>query len=252
MKLRYFGIIVSFLIIWSGCKSTKTLPRGEYQKRSLEELKQAIENHNVDYKTLAASAKINIQSSVESGQGKTNIRILKDSLIWMNIKKFGFEVARILINPDSIFIVYRFEKVYEKGSLDDLSRGIGLDVNFEKLQTFFVGNSLEPDSENIDYEYKDGLYSVHSQNDQYLLSYLIGAKTLHIHQFDIIDEQDRKVSLQYSDYKQLENSKDFSYFRVYNAPLYETEAKLEIDISSLEFNKTFDIKFEIPDHYEEL
>lgn len=252
MKLRYIGFVVSLFLIWTGCKSTKTLQGGQTNNRSLQELTEAIENHNIEYKTLAASAKINIKSSVESGKAKTNIRIIKDSLIWMNIKKFGFEVARILINPDSIFIVYRFEKVYEKGSLSDLSRGIGLDVNFEKLQTFFVGNSLSPDLDNISYEYINNQYRVQSQNNQYLLTYNIDPISLHIHQFDIIDEQDRKVSLQYSDYKRLENSQDFSYFRVYNAPLYETESKLEIDISSLEFNKTFDIKFEIPDHYEEL
>lgn len=252
MKLRYIGFVVFLFIIWTGCKSTKTLQENQVHKRSLQDLTQAIENHNVDYQTLAASAKINIQSSVESGKAKTNIRIIRDSLIWMNIKKFGFEVARILIDPDSIFIVYRFEKVYEKGSLDDLSRGIGLDINFEKLQTFFVGNSLAPDLDNISYEYVNDKYTVHSQNNQYLLSYRIDPKSLHIHQFDIIDDKDRKVSLQYSDYQRLENSQDFSYFRAYKAPLYETESKLEIDISSLEFNKTFDIKFEIPDHYEEL
>lgn len=247
------GLMLLSLMFFNACKSKKIIQDGPLQKLSTDQLIDAVNKHNVQYKTLSASAKINFESEVESGKAKTNIRIIKDSLIWLNIKKFGLEVSRIMFDQDSVYIIYRFEKVYEKGSFADLSRAFDLDITFDKLQTFFVGQTLAPDPTLSQSTALETQYLLETQHESYFVDYFIDRRSLLVNQFDIEDAQGSKVTIRYDDYKSLDNGQEFSYFREYVAHVEsESDTKIEIDISSIEFDADFTIKFEIPSHYTEL
>lgn len=222
-------------------------------KLNKNQLIDIVNSHNIDYQTYAASAKIKFKSEIESGSARAHIRVVRDSLVWLQLKKFGFEVARILINPDSVFIVYKMDKSYEKGSIQDLSRAFDLELDFQKLQTFTIGNTLPPDPNLTEFKKMDQEYLLHTQSGPYLVDYIIDPLIRHVTQFNIKEGRDRDVTITYGDYKPIvEGGLEFSYFRKYVAQDPSSVSSIEIDISAIEFNKTFDIRFEIPSHYYKL
>ena len=71
-----------------------------------------------------------------------HLRILKDSVIWATIDKLGFEVARILITPDSVFVVDRLNKEFTIATLDSFMHEFGVQIGFRDLQNTLIGRMI--------------------------------------------------------------------------------------------------------------
>ena len=74
-----------------------------------------------------------------------NLRIRKDSVIWLSISALlGIEVARIQITPDSLKLMNRINKTYWTGDFEDVENTYGIPANYEQLEGVLVGQiSLE-------------------------------------------------------------------------------------------------------------
>jgi len=91
------------------------------------------------------------------------IRIRKDSLIWISITAvMGIEVFRIEIKPDSFTFINRLEKNYVTSSTEFLRKRIGVDVDFEMLESLILGNDFP--------FYQTDVFKLNNRGDNYLLS----------------------------------------------------------------------------------
>jgi hypothetical protein len=71
------------------------------------------------------------------------IRMLQDSLIWVSVAPvLGIEVFRVMIRPDSVFILNRLEKTYTRESFDFIARMTGSPLDFSVLQALLLGNDF--------------------------------------------------------------------------------------------------------------
>ncbi|WP_221394896.1 DUF4292 domain-containing protein [Dyadobacter sp. NIV53] len=100
---------------------------------------------------LTAKSKFSFQSKNQDFDNtNVNIRMKKDSLIWISVTGVGFELARGLITRDSIVFMDKFHKQYFVFSYEQLSRQYNFDLNFPLLQSVIIGNlpfKQQPDSE---------------------------------------------------------------------------------------------------------
>ncbi len=244
----YFLLLLGLSSLMS-CKSSKRAADG-FRERSTTDLLRAVEKHNNDFEWFSGKAKINFESSYESGRGVANVRVKKDSVIWMNFKKFGLEFARLQITPDSIYVMYRFENYYERGSISEYSREYGIDLEFDKVQSFLVGNCLLPEPQNARVTRVGDAYELISSSGGYTVQYEINPVTLTVNKHKIIDEQGREVVMSFDDYKRVGSKRYYSHTREYFAPLDDSDVgRAKINISSVEFNVPKSIPFDIPDHY---
>lgn len=78
-----------------------------------------------------ANADENIQLSVQ-------IRIKKDSLMWMSFKKIGLPIAKVLITQDSIFVLNNFQKNQLTTSIQAMEKLLGINLTFEQLQAVIL------------------------------------------------------------------------------------------------------------------
>lgn len=117
--------------------------------KSEKELQQALTLHNHDFEWFSAKGSLRYKSVDESGKATINVRMKKDSIIWLNIKKFSVEISRVKMTPDSVFIVYRWERLYEKGRLDQFTRAYNTNLDFAELQDLFFGNVTTADDLNF-------------------------------------------------------------------------------------------------------
>lgn len=232
------------------CKSKKVQTTETFKERTADQLAEAIENHNVDYDWFTAKAKIHFKSSYESGRVTATVRIKKDSLIWMNFKKFGLSMARMQITTDSIYVMYPFDNYYERGTIDKYSKQYGIDLEFKKIQSFLVGNCLIPDEANIKSRRIGEEYELYSSSDGYTVKYMLDPGSLKVNEHSIIDSYGREVLIDFSDYKKAGKHKNYSHKRTYYAPIDANEnASADISISDVEFNVPKSTPFNIPSHY---
>ncbi|RKE42106.1 DUF4292 domain-containing protein [Sphingobacterium detergens] len=149
-KIVWVGILVTLL---SSCSSKKKLLK-EADLKSENELvikdntreakKATLRNlflTNLSYSTFSGKAKMRLDLGKDKFDVTSNIRIEKDKRIWISISAtLGIEVARVLITPDSVQILNKFQNEYMVKPFDYLYRFASPDLTFSNLQDLLLAN----------------------------------------------------------------------------------------------------------------
>ena len=88
---------------------------------------------------------------------KASVRMARDSAIWMSISRFGVEVARIMLEPDTVLFVSKIpgNKFYYAGNYDALGEWADTPLAFEDLQSI-LGIPMGLDPAKDKFNSKDG------------------------------------------------------------------------------------------------
>jgi len=146
LKYKIINILLFFGLIFLTACSTKKFVQDDQsapiklKKRSSKYLLKKLDAKDLDVEWLSAKANINFKDEQQRIKFNANIRMRKDSIIWMNIKKLSVEAFRVLITQDSIFIIDRLEKKYYTHGLDFVEEKFNFPGQFQALQTAILGN----------------------------------------------------------------------------------------------------------------
>ncbi len=95
----------------------------------------------IDFDYMTAKSKVSFKGPEQSiDNASVNIRVRKDSLIWVSISKLGIEAVRGLISRDSIIILDKIHREYSVYDYPALSNQFNFAMNFDLLQALIVGN----------------------------------------------------------------------------------------------------------------
>jgi hypothetical protein len=97
----------------------------------------------INFRYFSSKAKINFKDEKEDVNASVHIRMKKDSIIWMSITPgLGIEALRVLIRPDSIFMLNKIKdpNAYSAYDFDYLNRQFNIDLTFQNLQAMILGN----------------------------------------------------------------------------------------------------------------
>ena len=197
----------------------------------------------------------NAQLSYDDGSmavGATaSIKIQKDVVIWMSIKKFGFELGRAKITPDSIYILDRFNNQYAIEPLSFIEEKFGLPASLSMLQQIFMGNPVFLTTSNPKGDLKNNIYRLSATSDTAQNEFWFTMPDYTMKRMEISQEsQNRSLSIHLEDYKDAGGNRDFSYLRKISVNSAETgQAQIEIQFSKIEINVPTDIRFSIPPRY---
>jgi hypothetical protein len=135
----------------------------------------------IDFRYLTAKSKISFKSPEQDiDNANINIRVRKDSLIWLSVNKLGIEAVRGIITRDSITIIDKIHREYTVYDFPTLSRQFNFQMNFELLQALIVGNLPLP---------KRPAQKIKNERDYLLLRQSEGKVLVE----NYIGEQDRKL-----------------------------------------------------------
>ncbi len=278
MNKQYFykyGLVIVILSLIVACKPVKQL---SIQKETTPPIviskdiptDSVFENMSksqfrFDWLSARFSADYEIDDNSTSFSGQ--IRIRKDSLIWISISKFSIEIARLLITQDSVQFVNWMDNNYFKSDFNYINRFINNAVDFDMLQAFFVGNDFkyyENDKFKTNFDgtqyhlstvnrHKLKKY-IQNENDKLKIlvqSILIDPLTFKINELTVKEvKANNKLKASYTDYKKI------------NAQLFpcslnvlisaEKEIKININFSRISINEVLNFPFKIPRNYERL
>ncbi|RXK49666.1 DUF4292 domain-containing protein [Aquirufa rosea] len=103
-----------------------------------EEPKVSTEDLNFNY--LKAKSKVLWKTNSNSDTYTVDIRMKKDSLIWMNISVSMITGATGLFSKDRVQFFHKINNEYFNLTYDSLSTKMGFKINYEILQSLIVGN----------------------------------------------------------------------------------------------------------------
>ena len=190
-----------------------------------------LKNISPDWTSLNSKIKVN-----KEGQEVTinaHIRIKKDSIIWISVKApLGIEIFRTMVTSDSVYYMSRMNKNYFIKHISHIREVVKADVSFIKLQEIIFA------SPNITF--------LNSNKE----NYEILKDIFRVYKMELQEEEDKKVSIRYSDYKVFSDIGGL-YFpeKIFIDVKSEEVFTAEINYTKIKFNKTSSISFKIPKSY---
>lgn len=243
VMLMYCGLLISC----GSIQSATQLPKAK--KRSVKFLLQQVEKHHIDFSWFGTKAKMKFEHPDQKISFAASIRMQKDSLIWMTVKKANVEGFRVRITPDWIEILDRQKASYIKKPFAYIKDEFGLNLSFQDLQHLLIGNPILYQNETWNSTIKKGYNVLHTPPDQKeVLKLFFHPKSFLLHELTGSQNNDL-LSITYSDYEIIEKEQIPTVKEVYIDSEQQGEATLKMTFYKMELNTPQKVKFIIPPSY---
>ncbi|MFM9944051.1 MAG: DUF4292 domain-containing protein [Bacteroidia bacterium] len=140
-------ISLTIAIIFGACRGKKsratpvTKTPIDSSKPVLPEIKNVL-NTVFEYDYLSYKAKCDYKDDNMDQSFTMNIRMKRDSIIWLSITAVGFEVARARLDKDSVKVISRLEKKYFVYGYDYIKKITGTTLSLLQIQNLLTANLL--------------------------------------------------------------------------------------------------------------
>ena len=192
----------------------------------IENEEDKVKIDEIDFTYLKAKAKVSYKSPNDSKSFTVDIRMKKDSLIWMNITVSGFAVAAGLFDKNMVKLYDKFHGEYNEYTYTDFAEKFNFNVNYDILQSLIVGN--RPFKKNKSRVVRENeYYLLKQEQDRVLIDNYIGEnkklKKLLLTQ----EDTNNKLTL------------DFDDFTMLNQYLFPNSSLITVDYKSNEDQKMY-------------
>ena len=201
------------------------------------------------FSTFSCKARISFDGPDGSKEFNANIRVRKDSAIWVAISAMGLQVARAYVTTDSLFILVPLERTVTKIALANVARVLPTQVDFSILQHLIIGEPLRGgDITSVAELGSSWLLAVADSSYLQRLTYNKGDSVLTSDQLNTHDPNGPQAILNFRDY-QVMSGRKVSANR--NADIRNGNDKytLDMEIHDAEFDVPVDMPFTIPQSY---
>lgn len=181
----------------------------------------------------------------------SNLRIIQDEKIWLNASFLGFEVARVLIRPDSVFAINRWDDIYMAEAMENMEDAIDVSLNYHQMMDVLMGNAMIWESDVDSYDATPLGYEMTQTIEPFEILQRVDRDILQPIFMQVFDRQSKyQIEATLSDHKRLNEQLFFSYFRDYiikedNAQL----SQIQINITDVDTTQVKRTPFSIPSHY---
>ncbi len=276
-SIKLIAVLALLQPLLFGCKARKTaiadakpnkLPEEvvtvDVSGTAADSLYSAIKASNFSSRWFSARAAVDVAIDKDERSFQAHIKICKDSLIWISISPaLGIEVARVLIEPDTVRFINRIDGTYFIGDFGFLSNLLQADLSFELVQAVLLGDAY--------LHYSVDKYIQDLENNEYVLSTFKKRKIKRENDLEIpeILTQEIWYSSLEGKVKRME-MRDYRPVRSFNVRYFNHETvdsilvpssielmatankslRLNMDYSKISVNKKQNISFTIPEDYE--
>jgi hypothetical protein len=196
-------LFILFTILFFACKKPASV-----SVAPTEEDYSNIKVQEIDFEYFKSKSKITYQDATRDETATVDIRMRKDSIIWLSVGKLGFEGLRGLITRDSIFVLDKLNNEYLTYDFKSLSEKFNFTITFDLLQAAILGNlpigRRGKDREKIikDKDY----YMLRQKNDSVQIDSYINAENLKLKKILVIEQaSNNSLSLDYENFSLLNN-----------------------------------------------
>lgn len=249
--LMKYSTLLLLVVGLAACKSAKEAETTKTEDISANKLLDHLVRHQVQADWLEAKAKISYDGTDQSGSATASIIIRKDSLIWLSVRKLGFEIVRAQIDKDSVYLINRLTNEYTIKDLEYLSESYNLPASLKTIQAIFLGNPVFLNTRELKLSQEEQQYHLVSTSGQLENHFWLNTADLALARVQYGDLRSRReVDLLLEDYRPIDAEQKFSYLRQIKVDSSELgEAAIQIDFSDVKINSPQEVRFSIPPRY---
>lgn len=122
------------------CKGTLFVNRGKGENLRPAKLYRNIEENMFEFDNITMKFSAEMLSGDQSTEFSGIIRIEKDSLIWISLRSYNIEGARVCITNDSVKYLNRMDFTYYLGDFGFLTNMFQIDMDYNTLQSILTNN----------------------------------------------------------------------------------------------------------------
>ena len=282
-RLNNFLWLFSLLFLFFSCKAPKEVIKEKVKLEhfSTKELLEKLELNEFEFETLSTKADITFTDEKETSF-KANLRIRKDSAIWMSITPaLGIEMARVLITKDSVLFMDRIHNKYFVGDFAFINKTFDVDMDYSMLEALLVGNSLEFEKDEkirTSIDRKKDFYFIGTERKRKVKRDIkkelkkdkeviknqsqilwVYPETFKIAELLLIDpEKNQSLNGLFTNHKTVTNAEDslvteqfFPFNLSFNIES-KKNLKIEVEYNKVTLNKELNLSFKIPEKYEQI
>jgi len=243
--LNLLGIVLVLMVTVNACKTTRSAYKKPLKEEGPAYLFRKLKNKELKFERLTAKFRLDLVVDKKLNQFKGQLRIKKDSLIWVSFSPaLGIEAARLMITEDSVKFINRMNDTYFIGDYEFVNSFLETSVDFDVLQAFIIGNDFQQyEIQNfrasIDaMEYKlsaaarrkvKKYVKAHEVPEIFIQNIWLNPETFKITRVNIkeVDKDNRKLEANYGKFKEVEDQL-FPYDLNYD--ISSSGANVEVDV----------------------
>ena len=245
-------VIITALLLLASCKSKQAVVK-EQAATGSKTAKEIVTGHYKnpkDFKTILIKA----DATYEPYSLSADIRIKKDETILVSLRFLGITMAKALITPTRVSYYEKLNNTYFDGNYAALSRWLGTDLDYAKVQNILLGEALD--------DLTKGNYKASLEGDNYKLTgkesngtikeYLFEGANFLIKNQHVAQEgnQPRSLDIHYPAHSQ------YPQMTLPAAIKIEAQQKKKVSIAveytSVKFDEKLTFPYEVPEGFEQI
>ena len=200
------------------------------------ELSKTLSIQEIDFEYFHGKARLIYNDGNKEREVKANIRVRKDSVIWMTFSVIGVQGGKALINHDSITVVSNVDKEYFVFDYKTLSERFNFKIDYHVIQSAFLGNLIHSRSESDVIERKATYDLLAQRNGSVSIKNYINASLSKIERVELTEENTKNsITLNYTNFQAVED-RIFPYNGIINL-FYKTPGGILNNVITFEYNK---------------
>ena len=165
---------------------------------------KTVDVEEIDFAYLHGRARMVYSENNKERDFRANIRLRKDSVIWMTLNLGVVQVAKALINKDSITIVSTVEKQYYMFDYAELTKRLHFKIDYHMIEAAILGNLIHEKNVNDEIS-KDGTFDLLIQTiGDVKIKNVINTTTKKIEKVDLSESSPgNSLHIEYSNFQPL-------------------------------------------------
>jgi hypothetical protein len=209
-------------------------------------------SRRTDFRTFSTKARMHYDDGSKSYDFVANIRMRKDSIIWVSVTVGGLiQVARAVITPDSFKAVVFVEKEAYLGPVSKANEFLPAGIDFYALQNLLIGDPVLSGGTVTDATDFGGTWSYRFEQANYIqqTNYNKADSTLRSCQVVATGTADKALQVQYGDYRR-NNNQMYSDMRKLNIINGAKQIQVDMNYNNSAVNEVLSFPFSIPQNYQ--
>ncbi|MCU0416493.1 MAG: DUF4292 domain-containing protein [Cytophagaceae bacterium] len=137
MNKKVSVFLFLLLSFWVGSCSKKTTTRSFPTPVKIK-LNPAV--LQIDFVYFNMRSKVDFTDENGLIQFNLNTRCRQDSVVWASINKVGVEGLRVLVRPDSVFVIDKLKNILSVYNIGHLQSMAGTSMGYQQVQALMLGN----------------------------------------------------------------------------------------------------------------
>jgi len=254
-KMNRIVVLLIATVVLISCKSKQFLASsGANETISAKTIIDNHYNNKFDFSTVYIKANAKYKDEKQSQGVTAEIKIKKNEMILVSVRFLGITMAKALITPESVQYYEKLNGSYFEGDYGTLSKWLGSDLDFNKVQNMLLGKALDDlKLSNYKASISEKFYKlVDTKDTATQKEYFFEDEQFLIKKQEISQaKQFRKLTIQYPAYQKQADL--FFPLQLNIAANHEDKSTtIDIDYKSISVNEEFSFPYSVPSGYERI